>query len=129
MSTFINLTPHPIAVYRNPNSPRPLMRLAAPEHIDLVPRLATRMRKGPQVGVASIPVMDLIEANPRDIPPPREGVLYICSTLVAMIARRPDVLSPGKPINDSHGKRIGCVGLVRHPAGTNALVAGDREPS
>lgn len=45
------------------------------------------------------------------LPEPQEGVIYIVSALVALAARREDVLFPGPAIRDAEGRIVACRGL------------------
>ena len=110
---YIYLTPHALYIYANVGDRHPSMRLPAPDHFDDVPRAAARYIPFSEGG-HMVPVSYAVRLRPEELPPPRAGVTCICSTLVAAFAARPDILSPGKPVRDSRGRRLGCLGLVGH---------------
>lgn len=53
------------------------------------------------------------------LPEPQDGVVYVVSMLVAQVAKRPDVLSPGTgpndgAIRDADGRIVGVTRLIAH---------------
>lgn len=49
-----------------------------------------------------------------NLPEPKEGVIYIVSTLVRLASpERKDLYSPAKPVRNEAGQVIGCMGLNR----------------
>jgi hypothetical protein len=51
--------------------------------------------------------------EPTDLPPQKNGVIYIVSSLFRSGFDRDDLWVPGELIRDNEGKPIGCLGLSR----------------
>ena len=64
--------------------------------------------------VNGFPIVKITYHQIGGLPPPRLGIIYITSLLVAQRVRRPDVFSPGEIVRDDAGVIIGCKSLARH---------------
>jgi hypothetical protein len=64
-------------------------------------------------GRHSVAVTRTVVDGVRDLPPPRPGVYYVVSLMVASVARnRGDLLVPDSPIKDEHGTTIAIRSLA-----------------
>lgn len=107
-----NLTPHSLYIYASGSDEDPTITLPAPDDPDSVPRLHSRLSYSGHIN--GVPVHAVIASAPSYLPDPEPGVYLVCSTLVAGAANRPDVLSPGNRKRDSHGRTLGCIGLIAY---------------
>lgn len=102
--TLVNLTPHPIAVYRNRSVEEGPAEVIAPS--GTVARLAT-IDLGTQV--SNTAVYELVEyGHAHDLPPRRDGTGYIVSLVVALAVHRDDLLAPYVEVRNPEGTMIGC---------------------
>jgi hypothetical protein len=101
---LINLTPHGLAIH----APAGVVTLPPSGS---VARVATAAE--PLDPADGIPVSRTAYGQIAGLPEPKPGVVYVTSALVAIAARREDVLSPGELIRDAEGKPVGCRGLTR----------------
>ena len=126
MTTFINLTPHPLTVLNSEGVQQDpkrktfhpqqgvepqVIKEIPPEGGDL-PRVSQETE---QVGEEEdIPLFRTTYGEIHNLPAPQEGVFLICSGLVATAAAaqgRGDVLSPSQLVRDGEGKILGCLGF------------------
>jgi hypothetical protein len=101
---LVNLTPHPIRIFRDGNP------LEAPDLVieptGTVARLGTidlgtNSRDGEPY--------ELVEyGHAHDLPPRRDGVSYVVSLVVALAVHRDDLLAPYGEVRNSEGTMIGC---------------------
>lgn len=111
--TFLNLSAHPVVfcdakgkeIFSVPASGS-LGEIKA-EVNDLPP-----IRIEHEGEVYSIPLVDKVFKDVC-IPPPKPGVIYLTSTLIAEKAARDDVLAPHEKVRDKDGNVIGRISLVR----------------
>lgn len=87
MSEVVNLTPHPIRVADKDGN---IVAVFPPS--GLVARVATTAEVVAHIG--DIPVVRTTFGEVAGVPDPKDGVVYIASTLVAQALRRRDVVSP-----------------------------------
>jgi len=90
VNKFVNLTPHELAFWvKNPDNSEKIIRIPKG---DAVVRLNSNCE---YAGCAlGIPVVKCKEGEPRNLPPPEDGVVYIVSSVVAKKVCREDVLCP-----------------------------------
>lgn len=110
---ILNLTPHPIRVYEDgredglDNLEAGLRYVIDPEPTPA--RLAT-------IELGSCGGAEMVEfGHAHDLPPKRDGVLYIVSLVVALALadRRPDLRVPYREVRNSAGTVIGCRALAQ----------------
>lgn len=102
MKTFINCTPHEIKVLCNGT-----FQTIAPSGI--VPRVGIDKEELPPIDGISF---HRVSKKPVEgLPAPKEGVLFIVSSMVADACKRPDLIVPGDLIRDDKGAVIGCKGF------------------
>ena len=103
---LINLTPHPIVVWREGRDPITYAPSGAVARIDFV-----------NVSVAEMNGIDIVHTRMRDgvtgLPDIQVGVGYLVSTLIRN-ARwdRLDLYSPGDLVRNTDGVVVGCRNLV-----------------
>jgi len=106
---FVNLTPHEIVVYMKDDIEQ--MRIPPSGKVARVSVIRQQVKE-----IEGIPVYNCEFGNVEGIPEPKEGVIYIVSTLVrqALTRRgeiRADVIapdtSPDSVVRDKEGKTIG----------------------
>jgi hypothetical protein len=110
---ILNLTPHPIRLYADEREDGVddlelhLRQVIEPEAVPA--RLAT-IELGSNGGV------ELVEfGHAHDLPPKRDGVLYVVSLVVAisLVDRRSDLIVPYREVRNSTGTVIGCRSLAQ----------------
>ncbi|MFF7411675.1 hypothetical protein [Streptomyces lydicus] len=110
---ILNLTPHPIRLYGseredgNDDLEPHLRAIIEPE--DKPARLA-------MIELGTCGGVELIEyGHAHDLPPKRDGYLYIVSLVVALALadRRSDLLVPYREVRNSSGTVIGCRQLAQ----------------
>lgn len=102
--TYVNLTPHPIAIYGN-NSVEDGPRETIPPS-GTVARLATIELGTSNSGTA---VYELVEyGKAHGLPPKQDGTDYIVSLVVALAVHRDDLLAPYVEVRNEQGTMIGC---------------------
>ncbi len=102
--TYVNLTPHPIAIYRNRSVEEGPDEVIEPS--GTVARVAT-IDLGTQV--SNTAVYELVEyGHVHDLPPKRDGIDYIVSLVVALACHRDDLLAPYVEVRNAEGTMIGC---------------------
>jgi hypothetical protein len=102
--TYVNLTPHPIAIYGN-NSIEAGPREVIPPS-GTVARLAT-IELGTQY--SNTAVYEMVEyGKAHDLPPKRDGIDCIVSLVVALAVHRDDLLAPYVEVRNEQGTMIGC---------------------
>ena len=112
MATFINLTPHDIAIYHNEDDP------VALRYVKTVPPSGTEARKVGDIqwnvdDRDGVPIHRTLDHCKLDGLPEAEGDnIYIVSRLVAEAAKRRDVVCPGPLVRNEKGQPIGCRGLM-----------------
>jgi hypothetical protein len=109
----INLTPHVINFYGLDGILIESIPSSGVARVTSTP--GTLEDRGLPVPVAGPTVFGEVEG----LPAPRDGVVYIVSTLVAQQAKRADVLSPGTgpndgAIRDEQGRIAGVTRLIAH---------------
>lgn len=112
MTTFRNLTPHPLYV-----------KSVAGEYVTIPPsgeivRVVYDRLPPEQTTIQGHEISVSVAGSPREIiglPDPEPGVVLIVAKAVsdAAPAHRGDLMSPGKLIRDEDGTVIGCDGLTR----------------
>jgi len=90
VTKFINLTPHELAFWVKDSDE--IERIVRIPKSDSVVRLDNRCEYAGEV--LGIPVVCCKEGQPHNLPEPREGVVYLVSSLVAKKVLRDDVLCP-----------------------------------
>jgi hypothetical protein len=107
---LVNLTPHPIAIYRDRTVEDGPAEVIPPS--GTVTRIAT-IELGTNYGNNS--VYELVEyGHAHDLPQPEPGTDYIVSLVVALSVRgRNDLLAPYLEVRNEQGTMIGCRFLQR----------------
>lgn len=100
---LINLTPHSITIEKANGQ-----TVTIPPSGTVARCAETRVHVRDVDGIA---VSRAVYGDVTDLPDPQPDTIYIVSALVALAARRDDVLFPGPAIRDAEGKVIGCWGL------------------
>jgi hypothetical protein len=112
---IINLTPHELNVY---DSEGKIILSIPPQRDVAIPRVQVRSEIVGKIEVdgVRIPVRRVVYGDVENIPPEREGTIYVVSTLVTLALRekgveRRDLLSPDtnadSVIRDSSGRVLG----------------------
>lgn len=102
--TYVNLTPHPIAIYGE-NSIEEGPREVIPPS-GTVTRIAT-IDLGQQI--SNTAVYQLVEyGHAHDLPAKQDGIDYIVSLVVALACHRDDLLAPYVEVRNEQGTMIGC---------------------
>lgn len=105
----INLTPHAINLTSGSE-----VREVPPS--GMVARVSmTRETVGAvEVDGITVPIFRAIPGEVSDLPPPRQGMVFIVSRLVAEACReRDDLLVPDELVRDEEGRVIGARALAR----------------
>lgn len=111
---IINLTPHPINILdeeENEVEVFPTFEIVKGESIpNGVARLETRTELvGTHCGV---PITKTVFGEPKDLPEPEEGTLFIVSQLIkSALPHRTDLVVPAEVVRDDIGRIIGCRSL------------------
>lgn len=106
--TFINCTPHSIALVREDGEV--IMTLPKGE---VIPRLTQSTRQVDVVNGVSITETQF--GDTQDLPDAQEGVLLIVSRLVLSAnSDRRDLVVPNELVRDDAGNIIGCKSLARN---------------
>lgn len=106
MNNIINLTPHTIA-FILPNGEK--MEIPASGQLA---RVSVRTETVGEID--GIPVTMSVFGNVEGLPAPKDGVIYVVSSLVAgRVPERSDVFIPNESIRDESGRIIGCRSLGR----------------
>lgn len=102
---IINLTPHDITIMR---PDRNILILASGS-------LARVSAQTETIGeLDGIPVTETVFGEVEGLPAPKDGVVYIVSSLVAgRVPERSDVFIPNESIRDENGRIVGCKSLSR----------------
>ncbi len=101
---LVNLTPHPIAIYRDRAIEDGPAEVIPPS--GTVARIAT-IDLGTQLGNSS--AYELVQYGyAHDLPQPRPDVDYIVSLVVALACHRNDLLAPYVEVRNAEGTMIGC---------------------
>lgn len=102
--TYVNLTPHPIAIYGENSIEEGPREVILPS--GTVSRIAT-IDLGRQV--SNTAVYQLVEyGHAHDLPPKQDGIDYIVSLVVALACHRDDLLAPYVEVRNGQGTMIGC---------------------
>jgi len=113
---IINLTPHELNIY---DSEGKIILSIPPKEDTPIPRVSIKSEVVGTIEVVEgvrIPVRRVVYGDVENIPPEREGTIYIVSTLVTLALRekgveRRDLLSPDtnmdSVIRDSSGRVLG----------------------
>lgn len=105
-SNIINLTPHTIT-FILPNGEK--MEIPASGQLA---RVSVRTETVGEID--GIPVTTSVFGNVEGLPAPKDGVIYVVSSLVAgRVLERSDVFIPNESIRDENGRIIGCRSLGR----------------
>ena len=107
---FINLTPHPVVLSNGTLK----MTFARDIHTPTARVELTTETKNIECEIApgmtlSLPVTTVTKSKIMNLPAPKEGVMYIVSSMVATYANRPDVIAPNTDATctrDSQGRVI-----------------------
>lgn len=102
---IINMTPHDITIVR-------------PDNNIVIPasgRLARVSSRTETVGeIDGIPVTTTVFGEVEGLPAPKDGVVYVVSSLVAgRVPERSDVFVPNESVRDESGRIVGCKSLGR----------------
>lgn len=99
LKSIINLTPHAITIVMESGN-----IVVPPSGV-----VARRSENTVTIGmVEGIPIVKKVFGVVENLPDPVEGIIYITSALVGAEVKRADVMSPGDPVRDEHGRVIGC---------------------
>ena len=105
---LVNLTPHDIT-FVNTSVENPIL-VVGPS--GLVARVSSEIEEAGRIN--GIPVTKTVYGEVVDLPEPKEGIVYIVSSLVAQrCPDREDVFVPADPVRDDKGRIIGCKSLGR----------------
>jgi hypothetical protein len=108
--SLVNLTPHPVAIYRNRAIEEGPAEVIPPS--GTVARVAT-IDLGTQLG-ANCSYEFVQYGHLEGLPPRQEGTEYIVSLVCALAARgRDDLLAPYVEVRNDAGTMIGCRYLQR----------------
>ena len=113
MTTYINLTPHPLSIFDEQGalvlSLSPAAGMRTPRVSQINERVAEAEAETPN-GV--VPVYRPQFGEVTDLPPRRNGYIYIVSRMVrSAVQGRSDIVCPGLPIRDELGRITGAKGL------------------
>jgi hypothetical protein len=110
--TLVNLTPHPVALYRDRTLEDGPDEVIPPS--GKVARVAV-IELGTNLSAQSGRSYELVEyGHVHDLPQPQPGTDYVVSLVVALAARgRSDLLAPYVEVRDEQGTMIGCRYLQR----------------
>ncbi len=98
---IVNLTPHEVTVW---GETAPTNRYPASGTVARV-----TMQDTPAGEIAGIPLVSKVPGEVTGLPEPKEGTLYIVSTMVqAALPSRTDLISPDDLVRDGEGRVIGC---------------------
>lgn len=102
--TFLNLTPHTIAIYKEGD-------VDTIKPFGFYPRVVLDQEELTKVD--GVPIIKRQAVETLHLPAPQEGIYYIVSSMVRMAnPNRKDLVSPGSPIKDERGQLIGCTNFV-----------------
>lgn len=124
MLTLVNLTSHPIYLYRNTtynNGQQHDRRVLYPSKLHGELRLQKHATTALGLEQCEVPVFDITTlaatAAEQELPPRLSSTLYIVSRLVADVLReRDDFVFPYDLVRDDKGVVIGCTSLARFTA-------------
>jgi hypothetical protein len=109
--TLVNLTPHPVAIYRNNTLADGPDEVIAPS--GTVARVAT-IELGTGLSAHSGRSFEWVEyGRVHDLPPVAAGTDYIVSLVVALACHRDDLLAPFVEVRNDEGTMVGCRYLQR----------------
>jgi len=102
----VNLTPHPVNLYRKRAIEEGPDEVIPPS--GTVARLAT-IDLGTNLSPNGTCSYELVEyGHAHDLPPKQQGTDYIVSLVVALAVRRDDLLAPYVEVRNEEGTMIGC---------------------
>jgi hypothetical protein len=102
--TLINMTPHPVAIYRNNTLEEGPVEVIPPS--GTVVRLAT-IELGTQMQYGAS--YELVEyGHAHDLPPKQPDTYLIVSLVVALAVHRGDLLAPFIEVRNADGTMVGC---------------------
>jgi hypothetical protein len=105
--TYVNLTPHPVCLYRERGISDGPAEIYPPS--GTVARVSS-LECGPPDG----DVVPVRYGDPQQLPPPVPGVLYIVSLVTALACReRGDLVAPYLEVRNGKGGIVGCRYLQR----------------
>lgn len=121
---IINLTPHKLNILRAAHAGYEEILVLPPsgevarlevvrQEVDNV-TFANEKAVGNDVdGLGGIAFYNSVFGDPIGLPDPKEGTIYIVSSLFRSGFDRDDLWVPGELIRDSDGNPVGCLGLSR----------------
>lgn len=104
---IINTTPYEISIYGEakefvislPPAEMPARLAVTTEYYD---------------AVDGVPLYKTVYGDPENLPPRKEGTIYVVSLLLRdAVYWRSDLWSPGQLLRDESGLVVGCIGLTR----------------
>lgn len=102
---LVNLTPHPIAIYRNRTLEQGPAEVIPPS--GTVVRVAT-IDLGTQAA-HEFGAYELVEyGHIHDLPARQEGTAYVVSLVVALACHRDDLYAPYVEVRNEQGTMVGC---------------------
>lgn len=109
---IINLTPHAINFVNNDGSP--ILTVEPSGQLARVTAKTVTLDTVPLGRINGIPVTTTEYSEVTGVPEPKEGTIYIVSSLVAQRCRdRRDIFIPNESVRDDKGRIIGCLSLGR----------------
>lgn len=104
--TLVNLTPHPVNIYRNRSLEDGPEMVIPPS--GTVARIAT-IELGTGLSGESGCQYEMVEyGHAHDLPPRQPGTDYIVSLVVALAVHRDDLLAPYVEVRNEQGTMVGC---------------------
>lgn len=107
---LINLTPHIITILLDNDERIVLNPLGVTARL----QYDTESERPLYVDGAYVPLTRNVDPIIANLPEPEDGNVYIVPLVVAMHAKRADVVSPDRLIRNADGKPLGCAGLLVH---------------
>jgi hypothetical protein len=102
----INLTPHAVNFVADDGTP-----IITIEPCGTLARVSARTERT-GVTIIGIPVTKTVYGDIEGLPEPRDGVVYVVSSIVASrCPERDDVFIPNESVRDESGRIIGCKSL------------------
>lgn len=112
--TIINLTAHPVVVYGGAHPSARWTPSGAVARLTEVSESAADLDtdQGP-VPVVQVRYGRMVE----NLPPPRDGIAYVVSRVLAAAHPRPDLYFPADEVRDGEGRIVGCTALGQFSTG------------
>lgn len=110
MPELINLTPHPITIWRD-DAPWLTIPVSGPmaRLVELPEDNGSLTWKGNDIPLRRV----VYNGNVENLPAPRPDVYYLVSRPLAAAVNRADLLFPDGEVRDGQGSVVGCRGLGR----------------